>query len=382
MNKTLIICGPTATGKTTLAVQLAKKFNGELVSADSRQIYKEMDIGTGKDLPKKFSEHTQPRKAGFSFPELKKSQFREWSVRPENFKNKKYELIPYDMDGIPLWLYDVVNPDEEFSVAHYQHLATVVIKDIRKRGKLPIVVGGTGLYIKSLLSPIETSHIPPNKKLRKTLERFSLEDLQKRLRKEDSLTWDLMNLSDSQNPRRLIRKIEIIEFYRHPGLDPGSRPIQRRQDSCFRRNDINEDTLLIGLTASYPVLYERIDDRVEKRVQQGIVGEVKSLLGKGYSWDLPSMNTFGYKEWKEYFNKGFTQSRKAGFSFPELKKSQFREWSVNPFQDVIQRWKWDEHGYARRQMAWFKNMKGIRLVDITSRSWNEKVEAIVGSWYT
>ncbi|MCJ7826192.1 tRNA (adenosine(37)-N6)-dimethylallyltransferase MiaA, partial [Patescibacteria group bacterium] len=279
MNKLLIVCGPTATGKTTLAVQLAKKFNGELVSADSRQIYKEMDIGTGKDI-------------------FRRSKIKDKRLKIK-IKNQIYELIPYDMDGIPLWLYDVVNPDEEFSVAHYQHIATSVIENIRKRGKLPIVVGGTGLYIKSLLFPIETSHIPPNKQLRKTLERYSLEDLQKRLQKEDSLTWDLMNLSDRQNPRRLIRKIEIALYKKDRKTSDNKTSLHQ----CFggqavRAKKIEEDILLIGLTASYPVLYQRIDERVEKRVRQGIVGEVKSLLGKGYSWDLPSMNTFGYKEWK------------------------------------------------------------------------------------
>ena len=348
MNKLLIVCGPTATGKTALAIDLARRFNGELISADSRQVYRGMDIGTGKDI------------------------FRRSKIKDQRSKikieNQTYELIPYDMDGIPLWMVDVVNPDEEFSVAHYQYLATCVIKDIRKRGKLPIIVGGTGLYITSLLSPIETSHIPQNKELRKTLERYSLEELQMKLKKDDPLVWDLMNQSDRQNPRRLVRKIEIAEYYCHPGLDPGSHPIQRRQDSCFRRNDINEDRLIIGLTAPYPVLYERIDERVEKRVKQGIIEEVTTLLKKGYSWDLPSMNTFGYKEWNVLFQKTENRTRKT--ENEEL------------IQQIIQRWKWDEHGYARRQMTWFKNMKGVSWFDITQAGWSEKVESIVRSWYT
>jgi len=365
-NKILIVCGPTATGKTALAVALAKKFNGELVSADSRQIYKGMDIGTGKDMPEKFSI--------FNFPTCAEaSAGRQFSI---NFKNKNFQLKPYNISGIPLWLYDVVNPDEEFSVAHYQCLASAVINDIRSRGKLPIVVGGTGLYIKSLLSPIETSHIPPNKQLRKTLVRYSVEDLQKRLQKEDFSVWNAMNLSDRQNPRRLIRKIEIAEFHCHREASFVGRGDPYHKD-CFAllngaRNDnyvkSTENILCFGLTASYPFLYKKIDERVEKRVQQGIVREVKSLLGKGYSWDLPSLNTFGYKEWKDYF--GMSNVKCQMSNEKEIQKS------------VIQRWKWDEHGYARRQMTWFKNMKGIRWVDITSDTWNEKVEAIVGSWYT
>jgi tRNA dimethylallyltransferase len=347
MNKLLIICGPTATGKTALAIALAKRLNGELISADSRQVYRGMDIGTGKDI------------------------FRRSKIKDQRSKikieNQIYELIPYDMDGIPLWMVDVVNPDEEFSVAHYQYLATSVINDIQKRGKLPIIVGGTGLYVTSLLSPIETSHIPPNKQLRKTLERHFLEELQMKLKKDDPLVWDLMNQSDRQNPRRLMRKIEIARY----GKDKEMSTSLRRGfllhqgyggqvgGQAVRQQELN--TLIIGLTAAYPVLYERIDQRVEKRVKQGIIEEVTTLLKKGYSWDLPSMNTFGYKEWKDYF--------------------------ILPHNSLlithaIQRWKWDEHGYARRQMTWFKNMKGIWWFNVAQVRWQEKVEARVSSWYT
>jgi tRNA dimethylallyltransferase len=338
MNKLLIVCGPTATGKTALAVTLAKKFNGELVSADSRQIYKGMDIGTGKDLGEKISNI-------------------KYQISNIQIKNQKYNLIPYELDGILLWMVDIIDPDGEFSVAHYQYLATAIIEDIRKRGKLPIVVGGTGLYIKSLLSPIETSHIPPNKQLRKIFERNSLEELQMKLKKDDPLAWDRMNESDRQNPRRLIRKIEIAEYER-------GKETRRLGDKKIT----NDDVFIIGLTAPYPVLYEKIDRRVDTRVKEGIIDEITSLLEKGYSWNLPSMNTFGYKEWNVLFQK--TENRKRKTENEEL------------IQQIIQRWKWDEHGYARRQMAWFKNMKGIRWFDITSSSWSEKVEAIVGSWYT
>jgi len=330
MKKLLIICGPTATGKTALAIDLAKRFNGELISADSRQVYRGMDIGTGKDTLGKSKVKSQKLKA--------------------QIKNKIYELLPYDIGGVLLWMVDVIDPDEEFSVAHYQYLATCVIEDIRKRGKLPIVVGGTGMYIVSILSPIETSHIPPNKQLRKILERYSLEELQVRLEKDAPLVWNVMNESDRQNSRRLVRKIEIVVY-------------PRGKESKIFRDKEKENALIIGLTASYPMLYEKIDQRVDKRVKEGIIGEITSLLEKGYSWELSSMNTFGYKEWKDYML----------LSHAHCRMSQ---------KDVVQRWKWDEHGYARRQMTWFKKMGGVHMVDITVRSWSEKVEAIVSSWYT
>jgi len=344
MKKLLIICGPTATGKTVLALRLAKKFNGELVSADSRQVYRGMDIGTGKDLPRNAK------------CKMLNAKYR--------YKNKIHELIPYDMDGIPLWMVDVVNPDEEFSVAHYQCLATSVIEDIWKRGKMPIIVGGTGLYIASVLSPIETSHIPPNQLLRKTLERYSLEELQTKLKKDDPLAWNAMNESDRQNSRRLMRKIEI-ELYRKD-KKMSTRLRRGFGGQAVRHKELN--TLIIGLTAPYPVLYESIDRRVDRRVKEGIVEEIKTLIHKGYGWDLPSMNTFGYKEWKEYFK------------MPNAKCQMLNEKEFK--NEIIQKWKWDEHGYARRQMTWFKKMKRIRWMDITQAEWLEKVEREVDSWYT
>ena len=120
---------------------------------------------------------------------------------------------------------------------------------------------------------------------------------------------------------------------------------------------------MIGLTAPLKMLYERIDERVGKRVKQGIVDEIKGLVEKGYSWDLPSMNTFGYKEWKNYFN----------MSRVTCHVSQ---------KDVIQRWKYDEHAYARRQMTWFRKQEGIRWFDVAKPLYKEKVETIVRQWYT
>ena len=143
MNKLLVICGPTSTGKTTLAVDLAKKFNGELISADSRQVYKGMDIGTGKDLPKG---------AKIKLPWFQKYGY-------------------YELNGVKIWGYDLAAPRHEFNVAQYIKFAERLISDISKRGKTPILVGGTGLYIKAVIDGISTASIPKNNLLRKNLEK-------------------------------------------------------------------------------------------------------------------------------------------------------------------------------------------------------------------
>jgi tRNA dimethylallyltransferase len=265
MNKLLVICGPTATGKTVLAAALAKKFNGELVSADSRQVYRGMDLVTGKDRP-----------------------------------------------DVPIWLYDVADPDDEFSVSHWVCLASVAIADILKRNKLPIVVGGTGLYINALLHPFETIDVPSDKALRAKLQTVSVAELQKMVKRSG------MNDSDWNNPRRLIRKIEIA-----------------RSQSVVHTHKNSFDSLMIGLTAPRPVLDKRIDERFKKRLQQGMKEETDKLINK-YGRDFPSMSAIGL----------------------------------------------NEHAYARRQMTWFKKQKGIHWFDVTDSKMSDKVDTLVREWYT
>lgn len=224
MNKILVICGPTATGKTALAASLAKKFDGELISADSRQVYRGMDISTGKDRP-----------------------------------------------DVPIWLYDVVDPDEAFSVSHWVKLAQGAVSDIHNRNKLPIVVGGTGLYIHALLAPFETMHIPPDTKLREKLKYVSVQELQTMVSRNG------MNNSDWNNPRRLIRKIEIARNKRHPISKP------------------HWDVLQICLTAPLAILDERIDKRLEERNAAGLDKEVV-MLRKKYKVNLPAMSAIDLNE--------------------------------------------------------------------------------------
>jgi len=235
MNKILVISGPTATGKTQLAFKLAKKFNGELISADSRQVYKGMDIGTGK----------------------------EWG-------------------DVPIWGYDIVEPNQEWSAAHFVKLAEKLIPEIQSRGKLPIVVGGTGLYISNLLNPPETLNIPPDKKLRKELEKLSVAELQDRLKKADSKRFYGMNESDQQNPRRLVRAIEIA-------ILASKGPTFLKRSDLIRRND----SLYIALIAPIKEIDRRIGDRVRQRIEKGPEEEVCGLVKK-YGWDSALKFTIAY----------------------------------------------------------------------------------------
>src|SRR3989338_8745724 len=213
MHQLLFVVGATGTGKTSLALKIAKKFNGELISADSRQVYRGMNIGTGKDIP--------------------------------------------------------------------------------KRGKLPIVVGGTGLYISALEKPMTTISIPPNTRLREQLEMASVRKLQQNLKHTDPIHYAEMNDSDRKNPRRLVRAIEIAQYLlAHPAMmKKVRRKVLGRKFS----------TLRIGLQAPKHLLYKRIDERVNRRLEQGAEKEIRSLLNNGYGFDLPAFSALGYRQWKLYF---------------------------------------------------------------------------------
>ena len=326
-NKILIVCGPTATGKTKLGLALAKKFAGEIVNADSRQVYLGMDIGTGKDIPA-----------------ISNFQF----LISKQFSNSKFKIGYYEIDKIKIWLLDIVKPDYQFNVADYKKCADFVIKDILNRGKLPIVVGGTGFYLKALTDEIETLGIEPDWELRKSLQDSKVSELQKKLQTFDLGRAKKMNESDWQNPRRLIRAIEIA--------------IKTKNSKLKTQNQIIKskfDYLIVGLFAASKILYQKIDQRVEERVQAGIENEIKSLLVKGYTWENSALGTtLAYSEWQDYLIKDKSK------------------------EEVIKKWKFDEHDYARRQMTWFKKTPNINWFDIFENNWQEKVEKLANSWYS
>lgn len=281
MTKILIICGPTATGKTKLAVKLAKKFNGELISADSRQIFQGMDIVTGKDKPK----------------------------------------------GIKIHGLDLVKPNEEFSVAHFVKLAHTLINQIIKRKKLPILVGGTGQYLDSLVNPPSTLTVPPDWSLRRKLEQFSARKLLKLLKQLNPKKLNSMNHSDQLNPRRLIRAIEVAKFQQGPTF-------------TSQRTDLKQyNVLWIGLTADKKTLDKKIESRVKQRIKAGAIQEWQKLIAK-YDQKLPSMSSIGYRE------------------LPDIDK-----------------WIKAEQQYAKRQLTWFKKNKQIH--------WNPKnIVKLIKAWYT
>jgi tRNA dimethylallyltransferase len=325
IRKLLVICGPTATGKTGLGLFLAKKFKGELVSADSRQVYKDMDIGTGKDIPKNFKFQTS------------------------DLKLKGVEVGFYTDGNIRLWGYDLVKPTEEFSVAWYIKIAREVIKDMWARKKLPILVGGTGLYIQGVIDGIKTASVPKNKELRESLINKPPDELFEHLAQIDPIKAGSMNVSDRKNPRRLIRAIEIAQWQ----LEEGKRKQKAKEEKFISKNSL----LFVGLTAKRKFLSEKIKKRVEARVKAGIEKEIQKLLKSKVTWEDQAMDSLGYKQWKSYF-----EGRK--------KKS-----------EIIKDWEKEESRYAKRQMVWFKKDKRINWFDVAKSNYRKDVEKLVKTWY-
>ncbi len=226
--KVLVILGPTASGKSDIAVRIAKKFNGEVVSADSRQAYKGLDIGTGKITKK-------------------------------------------EMQGVPHHLLDVANPRQRFTASDFKNLAEKAIQKILDKGKTPIICGGTGFYVDALLGEKNFPEVPPNLKLRKDLESKSVEELFDLLQKLDPTRASNI---DSKNPRRLIRAIEICNAL-------GSVP---KLESRNKNLESKYEVLKIGIKINEEELKKRINKRLEKRIKMGMINEAKKLHKKGLSY--------------------------------------------------------------------------------------------------
>lgn len=324
INKILVICGSTATGKTSLALDLAHKLNGELVSADSRQVYKYMDVVTGKDLPEKFE------------------------TRNSKLEISKTKIGYYTDGSVKLWGYDLVRPDQEFSVSHYQNFAHEIIKDIYSRNKLPIVVGGTGLYIKSILEPLNAISFPRDEKLRSKLSKLSSEELFQLLLRRDPAAAISLNNSERNNSRRLIRKLEILQF----------RDRNNAADYVDREDLIVFDKIkIIGLYFSDKTkLKEAINTRVDKRLGSEMDREIENLKKKDYLNYAPN-RTIGYREW-----------------IGHLKGEYSRE-------EAIEKWKLAENSYAKRQMTWFRKQANIQWFDVLDKDYKAKVEKIAENWH-
>ncbi|MBL7078526.1 tRNA dimethylallyltransferase [Candidatus Shapirobacteria bacterium] len=317
--KLLVIYGPTAIGKTSLGIKLARQLGGEIISADSRQVYRGMDIGTGKDFPLS-------------------SKFQITNIK--QISNNKYQTGYYLFKNVKVWLLDVITPDQRFSAYQWSLLAKKVIKDIWARGKLPILAGGSAFYLKALLDGLDTQGIKPDWDLRAKLGKLSLEKLQQKAGEINPLGWKKLNQSDQNNPRRLMRLIEVGS-----GKSKG------------RKSDFLKEVSVFGiyLDASLEFIKKRIEKRIEQRLDQGLVDEIKALLKK-YSWSDPGLNCLAYKEFKEYFGK--KESLKEG----KLK------------------WLKDEIDYARRQKLWFRNDKRFTIFNKEEKNYLDKIREKVKQW--
>jgi len=309
MKKLLVICGPTATGKTQLALDLAYQFGGELISSDSRQVYKDLDILTGKDIP-----------SGF-----------QWQ---KSHLTHQHESIGYYGNGTKIWLTDLVSVDQPFHVSWYTHVAFLVLHHLWDSNVLPIAVGGSGLYLKAITQSLSQIHIPPNQQLREKFRDAPRQVLQKELRKIDKEKWESMNQSDRNNPRRLIRAIEITH---------ASHQTQVADSSTM-------DILWVGLTAPLSFLEQAIEQRVVKRWQQGVADEVAQLKS--------DVAILGYSLIKQYIQGKLSK------------------------EETLRLWMREERQYAKRQLTWFKKQSSIHWYDVTQEGYKKKITQLVSAWYT
>jgi tRNA dimethylallyltransferase len=363
--KLLIICGQTGTGKTALGLELAKEFDGEIVSADARQAYRGMDVVTGKGV-------------GSSKFKVKSSKLQ---FKIQNEIQEDIQVGVYEVSGIPIWGYDLVRPDEEFSVKLWRDFARRIIQDIWKRGKLPIVVGGTGLYLRALTEPLERMGVPRDTKLRRELKGKRAEELFEMLAKCDFERAKEMNESDRKNPRRLIRAIEIARFRsQESGVrsqnecerNAGDRvqhfdcaqckdPEYRIQNNAKRQipNFKFTNALWVGLKFSDgDELSRRIGERVEERLaDERIVDELNYLMEKDYLRYVPKV-TIGYQQLIDWMGGNLS------------------------FKEMTEKWKRAERQYAKRQMTWFGKQKNIKWLEVGvgERDAFEGVRERVGEW--
>ncbi len=288
--KVIVICGPTASGKTALSIELAKRVNGEIISCDSMQIYEDMDIGTAKPSEE-------------------------------------------EMQGIKHYLLGFVSPEERYSVAQYKLDAKNAIKEILSKGKVPIVVGGTGLYVDSLIYEIEYNDIKIDEDYRKELEGVieeqGLDKLYQMALEIDPIAMEKI----SQNDKKRIMR--ILEIYKSTGKTKTEQEIESR------RNPVEYDYKVFAINWDREVLYQRINKRVDIMIEQGLVEEVKAILKKYHNFPT-AMQGLGYKEVVDYLNGSYTKD------------------------EMIEKIKMETRRYAKRQLTWFRKNKQTIWIDGTN----------------
>lgn len=285
--KAIVICGPTASGKTALSIELAKKIDGEIISCDSMQIYKDMDIGTAK-----------PTKE--------------------------------EMQGIKHYLIDFVSPDKRYSVADFKQDAKNAMKEIIAKGKTPIIVGGTGLYVDSLIYEIDYPNIEFDENYRKQLEeraeKEGLEKLYEEAKKIDPQAIEKISVNDQ---KRILR---ILEIYHATGKN------KTEQEKESRKNPVEYDYHVYAINWDREKLYERINKRVEIMIEQGLIEEVQKIYQK-YETFPTAMQGLGYKEVVEYLENKCTK------------------------EEMIEKIKMETRRYAKRQLTWFRKNKQTIWLD-------------------
>ena len=289
--KTLVILGPTAAGKSAFAIKQAQKLQGEIISADSMQVYRGMDIGTAK-LP---------------------------------FKERR---------GFPHYLIDVRDPDEEWTVSDFVEEARRLIPEIKSRGKTPIIVGGTGLYLWSLLKDFSFPISPADKALRAKLGAIPTPTLYARLSTVDPKAAEKIH---ENNKKRIVRALEVFELTGRPisQLQEPRRASTLLGTLSLSKGSVAGSFQLIGLSPPREALYARIEQRVDDMIEKGLAEEVEGFLKKGYSKNLNSMQALGYKETIEYLEGRWTKEK----MIEELKKR--------------------TRNFAKRQMTWFRRFENV-----------------------
>ena len=285
--KVIVICGPTASGKTKLSIEIAKKINGEIISADSMQIYKDMTIGTAKPTPE-------------------------------------------EMQGIKHYLIDFVLPNQRYSVADYNKDALKAIDEIIKKGKTPIVAGGTGLYVNSLIYGIEYSDIEVDIEYREKLEKIAkLEGIERLYEMAKEIDPEAIKNISKNDQKRICR---ILEIYHTTGKN------KTEQEKESRKNGPKYQYLLYGITMDREKLYDRINKRVDIMINDGLIEEVQNVVKK-YDEFPTAMQGLGYKEVVEYLN------------------------GVTTKEEMIEKIKMETRRYAKRQLTWFKKCENIKWIN-------------------
>ena len=295
--KLIIVTGPTAVGKTELAIDLANKVNGEIISADSIQVYRYMDIGSAK-------------------------------------------VLPSETKGIKHHLIDVLNPDEEFNVHTFQQTAKECMEDIYKRGKIPIIVGGTGFYIQSVLYDIKFDETGNEHEYRKEFEELAAQKgnqyIHNMLRSIDPVSADNIHYN---NLKRVIRALEY--FY-----ETGKRMSEHNEQQ--HENESPYDFVYFVLNDDRDALYFRINNRVDNMIKEGLYDEVKGILDLGYSEDLTSMQGIGYKEMAQCVNGNIS------------------------LEDAIYQIKLNTRHFAKRQLTWFRRERDVTMININEFAYNRQ----------